>query len=700
MDQTKQPTGPTWASSPCNAATPSPTTHSGSSLVGPSIESIQTYLISKYPKLQSFMVDRLAKEQLERCRRYMCAKGKLLTSARLQETRLIDSQTGQRPSLSELSGAVSPAVSSNALPLSVDHLPAEFDCTYCFETVELKRLSQWTKHVKEDLEPYTCTFDNCSKPSFKRKADWVRHENEGHRRFEGWKCICEYTSYRRDNFISHLIREHNHKKPRRFRRAMPSAMRSLRLSDVDIAADNCHFIIQTPAQDCSFCEETSMNRDKWSKHVANHMLHFSMAVVNLAEHGIETSELSERRSPAPLLETPQNHLHSTRSLPNLRRRRRSSSTRRGPLGQGLGDITPGQHMRNRNVLVRSFTQDSMTPLRMSWNLPSDLGHDQGYTYNSSSGQSQTSPASQTDSLLYSSRQATAPHRIRSMDDVCQSQSTATNATFNFVSQYGSSSLVDPTFVPSYGSYAGPSNNLGQPSQEQFTAQKDVPRTAPYRLAPNYTSQYLDSAENSTFYANHFPRLTASTQTNAPELNMTDACSAIAETFSPSCPWSDAGAPSTQWTPALSLLRSPVFNSPEDIPRAYHQFEEPWQQSPFEYASSPRVSTELPERSSNTMIPPFGFSAVTFTQPTALMPVSTQELHFLDRAPQNNLVSTNTTSWNYMPTYTQPCWPSPQAAFPLYLSNAQLMQADVAANAYTYNMNYAIQNDGAPADEVD
>jgi hypothetical protein len=44
-------------------------------------------------------------------------------------------------------------------------------------------------HTYEDLEPYTCTYEHCdvSKP-FKRKADWLRHENEMHRHVELWVC--------------------------------------------------------------------------------------------------------------------------------------------------------------------------------------------------------------------------------------------------------------------------------------------------------------------------------------------------------------------------------------------------------------------------------------------------------------------------------------------------------------------------------
>ncbi len=53
---------------------------------------------------------------------------------------------------------------------------------------------------------------NAEEPKmFKRKADWVRHENEGHRHLEWWTCDVEdrrHVCYRRDNFLQHLVREH------------------------------------------------------------------------------------------------------------------------------------------------------------------------------------------------------------------------------------------------------------------------------------------------------------------------------------------------------------------------------------------------------------------------------------------------------------------------------------------------------------
>jgi hypothetical protein len=90
--------------------------------------------------------------------------------------------------------------------------PAEFECQLCFKTKKFIRPSDWTKHVHDDIQPFTCTYGKCREPrSFKRKADWICHENERHRHLEYWICQvdgCRHPCYRKASFIQHLVREH------------------------------------------------------------------------------------------------------------------------------------------------------------------------------------------------------------------------------------------------------------------------------------------------------------------------------------------------------------------------------------------------------------------------------------------------------------------------------------------------------------
>jgi hypothetical protein len=110
------------------------------------------------------------------------------------------------------------------------NLPAEFECQLCFKAKKFQKPSDWTKHVHEDVQPFTCTYDKCKEPkSFKRKADWVRHENERHRHLEWWVCQvddCRHPCYRKDNFLQHLVREHKLPEPKQKTKAAIKKSRS------------------------------------------------------------------------------------------------------------------------------------------------------------------------------------------------------------------------------------------------------------------------------------------------------------------------------------------------------------------------------------------------------------------------------------------------------------------------------------------
>lgn len=114
-----------------------------------------------------------------------------------------------------------------------DRFPAELECPYCFVVKKFQKPSDWTKHIQgmitlqvsktitnsitEDVAPFTCTWAGCKDArSFKRKADYVRHENEKHRHIESWNCDiddCAHVCHRKDNFQAHLVREHRKVEP-------------------------------------------------------------------------------------------------------------------------------------------------------------------------------------------------------------------------------------------------------------------------------------------------------------------------------------------------------------------------------------------------------------------------------------------------------------------------------------------------------
>jgi hypothetical protein len=189
----------------------------------------------------------------------------------------------------------------------VQRLPAEFECNLCFKVKKFYKPSDWTKHVHEDVQPFTCTFVGCNEPkSFKRKADWVRHENERHRQLEYWTCNlgdCNHTCFRKDNFVQHLVREHKVPEPklrtgRNVNGRSPItpvnpvsswqnslAVPNMAEDDIWALVEKCHHVSTKQPQDepCQFCGNICTTWKKLTVHLAKHMEQISMPVLNLVE---------------------------------------------------------------------------------------------------------------------------------------------------------------------------------------------------------------------------------------------------------------------------------------------------------------------------------------------------------------------------------------------------------------------------------
>ena len=195
-------------------------------------------------------------------------------------------------------GIVTPALFPAGIPLPpVKRLPAEFECILCFKVKKFQKPSDWTKHVHEDIQPFSCTFPNCNEPkSFKRKADWVRHENERHRRLEYWKCNvseCSHICYRKDNFVQHLVREHKKSEPTAKTRGSgssknkPPGGNGWQSEDNEVwrLVDVCRHETSSKPRDepCRFCGNVCNSWKKLSVHMGKHMEQIAMPVLELIE---------------------------------------------------------------------------------------------------------------------------------------------------------------------------------------------------------------------------------------------------------------------------------------------------------------------------------------------------------------------------------------------------------------------------------
>ncbi|KAK2759114.1 hypothetical protein FQN54_003213 [Arachnomyces sp. PD_36] len=303
----------------------------------PTLEGFKAHVMQLNPRLPLFLVDRVAQEQLRRHQKLMlnkarhshavsqskCAAGKHCFAQGGEATMLPPRPSARDPdatyaqfqvtgtgtsdgeSGAPADGSVTAALFPAGVPLPpVKRLPAEFECSLCFKVKKFQKPSDWTKHVHEDVQPFTCTFPNCAEPkSFKRKADWVRHENERHRQLEWWTCNipdCTHTCYRKDNFVQHLVREH--KKPElkpkaaksrnsgssKTKSTQPNGWEKSSGADQDVdqmwkLVEECrHDTTKLPQDEpCRFCGNICNSWKKLTVHLARHMEQIAMPVLNL-----------------------------------------------------------------------------------------------------------------------------------------------------------------------------------------------------------------------------------------------------------------------------------------------------------------------------------------------------------------------------------------------------------------------------------
>ena len=196
-------------------------------------------------------------------------------------------------------------------------LPAEFECQLCFRVKKFQKPLDWTKHVHEDVQPFTCTYANCKEPkSFRRKADWVRHENERHRRLSWWTCTrddCQHKCYRKDNFLQHLVREHKIPEPKQKTKATAKKARN---SDeaIWVLIRNCHHETTAKPQDepCKFCGKVLNSWKKLTVHLAKHMELISLSVLRLVEQqSVNADTIISPVEPMPVRQAPDTPVDNT-----------------------------------------------------------------------------------------------------------------------------------------------------------------------------------------------------------------------------------------------------------------------------------------------------------------------------------------------------------------------------------------------------
>ena len=381
----------------------------------PNQEGFRTHARQLNPRLADFMVERIAQEQIRRYKRLLefrvkhinvvknnkCGSGKFCIEMGGEAEQLPpkagnkDSDVpfigfqitapGEEANDEEIppEGTVVAAQFPSGVPLPpVKRLPAEFECPLCFKVKKFYKPSDWTKHVHEDVQPFTCTFPNCQEPkSFKRKADWVRHENERHRQLENWTCNitdCNHTCYRKDNFVQHLVREHKITEPKQrtgrmsnkepavgsdpgmeYRSHFDAFPADSRLDDVWAIVESCRRDTTKQPQDepCRFCGNICNSWKKLTVHLAKHMEQISMPILPLVEQKLINADT---------IISPVQELPDTRKLSiALSRKPVPSSIQHSPNTTFAPGINPfGQVSQNNPTATAANTMHSCPPPQM------------------------------------------------------------------------------------------------------------------------------------------------------------------------------------------------------------------------------------------------------------------------------------------------------------------------------------------------
>lgn len=326
-----------------------------SQLPVPTLKGFKTQIEQVNPRLEPALVHRFAREQVRRYKKLVdlqqkhsvavsnrhCKAGKFCfalggeatlleqrkTSASSEagqtQFRVADLNSATNQSYVHSEGAITAAQFPPGVPVPpVTRLPAEFECSICFAVKKFQKPSDWTKHVHEDAQPFTCSFPECSEPkSFKRKADWVRHENELHRHLEWWTCSiaeCNHTCYRKNNFLQHLHREHKMIDPMSKKAkgaaadGLTDSQREREVERLWQMIEECrHETSDTPHREpCRFCGNICGNWKKLTVHLGKHMEQLAMPVLELARqscasptpaHPVGVNGVSQSTQAAPFL---------------------------------------------------------------------------------------------------------------------------------------------------------------------------------------------------------------------------------------------------------------------------------------------------------------------------------------------------------------------------------------------------------------
>ncbi|KAE9583000.1 hypothetical protein CGMCC3_g801 [Colletotrichum fructicola] len=151
----------------------------------------------------------------------------------------------------------------------------EFVCPYCHVLCAARegRGRRWREHILRDLQPYMCTYADCTESSamHSSKAAWLEHESRVHRRV--WRCFEHKDLFRsKDALIGHLEASHA----------------TLSQAQIQSMASFAHASTTDVRDTCAFCLSRGPFESSLTDHMALHMER--LASFSIPRHTLEEDE--------------------------------------------------------------------------------------------------------------------------------------------------------------------------------------------------------------------------------------------------------------------------------------------------------------------------------------------------------------------------------------------------------------------------
>ncbi|KAF3281125.1 hypothetical protein TWF970_002297 [Orbilia oligospora] len=177
-------------------------------------------------------------------------------------------------------------------PPSLESSDKEFECPYCFTICRkaLLKSDAWKAHLIHDLQPYICTYKDCTSGDnlYDDRGKWIQHENLMHRRVFHCAMHPSEIFLSRKDFEDHI--QDGHLNPDN---ENPAAVILKASQSTSIVPDRC----------CPVCLLSVEKLDALTKHIALHLERFSLFSlprdICSAEENEKASELSKKANPNP-----------------------------------------------------------------------------------------------------------------------------------------------------------------------------------------------------------------------------------------------------------------------------------------------------------------------------------------------------------------------------------------------------------------